>query len=273
MEELLQDTYNLEDERFVSLKECLKNEKTKDNLVVPLGKSDKEYHSIDFRDIPCLLVTGETGSGKSVFLDSIIVSLLIKNTPKDINFIMIDPKKIELKYYEDLIYTASNVISNKEESKDVLKYIYLTYQRRKELLKEQNIENYNKKDENTSLYHLFVIIDESSDLMKVEGSLELLKEMTDDCDKLGIHFIIATNNPYEESFDKEWINSIKYKVTFDLTSRAEASWISIRHSQNLSTPGTAIVKSVPQNIRLKVQTPYISDEDILKVVNEKRNNE
>ena len=127
MKELLQDTYNLEDERFVSLKECLKNQKIKDNLAVPLGKSDKEYHSIDFRDIPCLLVTGETGSGKSVFLDSIIVSLLIKNTPKDINFIMIDPKKIELKYYEDLIYTASNVISNKEESKDVLKYIYLTY--------------------------------------------------------------------------------------------------------------------------------------------------
>ena len=268
MKDLLQDNYKIDDKNYISLKEMLDNLQMKSKLTVPLGKENNKYHGIDFKDIPCLLVTGETGSGKSVFLDCIIISLILSNTPQDINFIMIDPKKIELKYYEELPHTKSDIISDIKESNNILKYINLTYEKRKEKLNGKNIEKYNEEEKNSNLPHLFVIIDESNDLMKVPGNLELLRKITNDCDKVGIHFIIATNNPYENSFDKEWIDSIKYKVTFDLTSTTEANWISIRNSQNRSTPGEAIAKSVPQSKKIKIKTPYISDEDILKIINE-----
>ncbi len=253
MKELLQEDYKLENNNYISLREILEHQKIENKLVVPLGKEKEKYHYIDFNDIPCLLVTGETGSGKSVFLDSIIVSLMMKNTSKEIKFIMMDPKKIELGYYNDLKYTKENIYSDKEEQKKALNNIKKTYEKRKE--------------NNQQLFHLFIIIDESCELMKMEGTSEILKEITKDCDKVGIHFIIATNSANENFFDKELIESIKHKVTFDLTSKAEANWLNIKNSQNLKTPGEAIASSKNQNIRIKLQTPYISTEDILTIVN------
>lgn len=270
MTEVLKENNNTESDKYVSLKEMLEHQEIKDNLTVPLGKENNNYHYIGFRDIPCLLITGETGSGKSVFIDSLIISLMIKNNPKDIKFIMMDPKKIELGYYNGLDYTAGDMISNGKESNIVLNYIKKIYDRRKELLKEKTLDEYNEVENNPKLFHLFVIVDESNDMITIDGSLDILKQMIKDCDKVGIHIIIATNSPYDRYFDKEFINQIKYKISFDLTSKAEASWIGIRGSQKLSL-GEFIVKSIPQNIRLKLQTPYISDEEIMKEIEYLRN--
>ena len=81
MKDLLQDNYEIADKNYVPLKEMLDNLQMKSKLTVPLGKENNKYHSIDLKDIPCLLVTGETGSGKSVFLDCIIISLILSNSP------------------------------------------------------------------------------------------------------------------------------------------------------------------------------------------------
>ena len=131
MKDLLENNIQLDNEKYVSLKEMLDNQKINDNLVVPLGKSKKEYHYVGFNDIPCLLITGETGSGKSVFLDSLIISLMLKNKANDVKFIMIDSKKIELSYYTELKYTLNDIVSNSDDSSTVLSYVQKMYERRK----------------------------------------------------------------------------------------------------------------------------------------------
>ncbi len=252
MYKILKEKY---ENKCLPLRKILENNPQKGPLTVPLGEDeDKEPHYIDFSNVPCLLVTGETGSGKSVYLDCVIVSLLLQNKKEDLKFIMIDPKKIELSYYQQTSYLLGSLVSDKEESYYTLEKINNEYINRIKKL----------HDKNPKFSQLFIIIDESNDIMAMDNSLFLLKNMIRDCDKVGMHFIIATNNHLEDSFDKEFINTVKYKMTFDLIGTQVASWIGIRDSQNLSAPGEAIATG--NNKRFKLQTPYIDDEDIKKVI-------
>ena len=256
MIELLQENYNIEDEKYIPLRKMLDKQNIEDNLVVPLG-IDKEANNryIGFNDIPCLLITGETGSGKSILIDCIIISLIIKNNSNNIKFIMMDPKKIELNYYNELDYMLDKTINDKKTGAKELEKIYKEYKKRKETEKKEP--------------HIFIIIDESCDLMQEDNSLKIIKNMIEDCDKYGLHFIIATNTPYEGYFDKDLIKKIKTKITFDLTSKKEACWIGIRNSEYLHTPGEAIANE--NNKRIIIKTPYISNEDIQKVINHIKN--
>ncbi len=256
---LLLGTYDLDsDSKFVCLKKMLEQEENEDKLVVPLGVSeDNKYHYMGLEDISCLFVTGETGSGKSIFLDSMIISLILKNSPTELKFIMIDPKRIELSYYNDLEYMHSNVVSEGKTSYMKMLEVRREYYKRIKLL---------EKDKNSNFNSLIIVIDEACDLMKVQGSMELLEEITSDCDKVKIHIVIATNSYSEEYFSKEFIKNLKYKITFDLVSKADATLVGTRGSQNLMIPGEAIATSKKQKIRYKLQTPYISDKDIMRVI-------
>ena len=268
---LLKGNYKLDkDSKYVCLKKMLDKQIIDDNLVVPLGVTeDMEYHYMGFDDIGCLLVTGETGSGKSIFLDCVILSLILRNDSNNIKFIMMDPKRIELSYYNKLPYIEGNMISSGKDGYKKLLEIEEEYKKRIELFKENNvkdIESYNKLKKVKEIYHLFIVIDESCDLMKVDGSEELLASMINDCYKYGIHFIIATNSYNEEYFSKDFINNIKYKITFDLATKADANMIREKDSDKLPAPGEAIATSKKQRIKYKLQTPYISDEDIMRVI-------
>lgn len=103
--------------------------------------------------------------------------------------------------------------------------------------------------------------------MKVDGVEKIIVSMINDCDMVGIHIVLATNSYTEDYFSKEFIKNIKYKITFDLVSKADASFIGIREAEDLKVPGEAIVTSKKQRLRYKIQTPYISDEDIMRVIN------
>lgn len=268
--DIIKGTNKLE-EKYIDLKEMLDKQTIYKDLTVPLGVTDNnEYHYVDFEDIGCLLVTGETGSGKSIFLDSIIISLVLRNKVDNIRFIMMDPKKIELSYYNDLPHIKGNMISDSNKGYKKLLDVEKEYKERKELFKNnkvKDIEHYNEINKNIKLYHLFVIIDESCDLMKVPGTEKLLTSMINDCYKYGIHFIMATNSYNEEYFSKDFINNIKYKITFDLATKADADMVREKDSDKLPTPGEALATSKKQRIKYKLQTPYISDEDIIRVIN------
>lgn len=266
---LLKGTYKL-DNKYIDLKKMLDKQTIDSELVVPLGVTDDdEYHYMGFDDIGCLLVTGETGSGKSIFLDTIIISLILRNNNSNIRFVMMDPKKIELSYYNYLPYMDSDMISDAKKGYRKLLEIEKEYKRRMELFKDKdvkNIEEYNKLKKINKLYSLFIVIDESCDLMKIDEVEGVLTGIINDCYKYGIHFIIATNSYNEDYFSKDFINNIKYKITFDLANKADADMIRIPNSEKLSVPGEAVAISKKQKIKYKLQTPYISDEDIMRVI-------
>ena len=268
---LLLGCYRFDDDsKYVCLKKMLLEQKNNGDLVVPLGvSSDNEFHYINFDDISCLLVSGETGSGKSIFLDSIIISLVLRNGKDKIRFVMMDPKKIELSYYNSLPHMKGNVIN--DASSGILRLLEVKeeYNKRKKILLDeqiQNIELYNKSLKSKKLYHLFVVIDESCDIMKDDRTEKILLELIEDCDMVGIHFIIATNSIWEDYFSKKFIDAIKYKVTFDMATLADALIIGDREVKDLESPGIAIATSKKQKLKYKLQTPYISDTDIMRVV-------
>ena len=268
--DIIKGTNKLE-EKYIDLKKMLDKQTIYKDLTVPLGVTeDGKYHYVGFEDIGCLLVTGETGSGKSIFLDTIIISLVLRNKIGNIKFIMMDPKRIELSYYNDLPHIKGNMISDSNKCYKKLLEVEREYKERIELFKNKkikDIEEYNELNKNLKLYHLFIIIDESCDLMKEDNSEKLLSSMINDCYKYGIHFIIATNSYNEEYFSKDFINNIKYKITFDLATKADAKMVKEKDSDKLPTPGEAIATSKKQKVKYKLQTPYISDEDIMRVIN------
>lgn len=164
IDNLLLGSYGFdENSKYVCLKRMLNKQDIGNGLTVPLGISDDmEYHYMGFEDVSCLLVTGETGSGKSIFLDSIIISLLLRNDVTDIRFIMIDPKRVELSYYGKLFYMHSDVVSDSLDSYNKLLEVEKEYKKRKSMFQDNNVKNirgYNNLKEVEKLYHLFVIVD------------------------------------------------------------------------------------------------------------------
>ncbi len=157
----------------------------------------------DLKKLPHLLIAGTTGSGKSVGLNSMILSLLYKNSPDTLKLIMIDPKMIEFSIYNDIPHLLTPVITKPMEAINALANMVIEMERRYLLMadsKTKNIENYNKKSETTHYEpfpYIVIIIDELADLMmtsgkEVEISIARIAQKARAC---GIHLIVATQRP------------------------------------------------------------------------------
>lgn len=234
-------------------------------LVISLGVDEtKEKYYMDFSNIPCLLISGTTGSGKSIFIDTAIVTLLLKNTPSELNFIFFDPKLVELSEYTGIPHIIYDSYDN-EYKIDTLFYL-IDY--RLGLLKEakvDNIDEYNKQVDDDKLPQIFAIIDESVDVMKYEKSEKLVTTILEKGIKVGIHLIIATNSYLKDDFKKSTINKIPYVLTYELTSDELSKFINIEGANLLFEEGEGLIRCRDNSIH-KLNTPYISDNEIKKVV-------
>ena len=127
----------------------------------------------------------------------------------------------------------------------------------------KDIDSYNA-NHTDKLPHIFIVIDEAVDLLKEEHVLDTLKDILSNCRDLGIHLIISTSAYLEESIDKELLSLFSYVLSFDLASKDQAKFINIKDSNLLKVTGEAYVKTTGS--LEKIQTPYISDEEIKRVV-------
>ena len=266
--DLLNETIkNSEDDRYYPLSKILLKKELNDKLIVPVGVIEvSEKYYLDLKDMSGMFICGETGSGKSVFIDSIITTLLLKNTPSELQFLFIDPNMVELNEYDGIPHLLKNTVSNSEISLRELNNILDIINYRRDIFVENkvtNIESYNENNEE-KMSHIIIVIDESSDIMRINESIEVLEKILDEGYRFGIHLILATSSYLKKDFSKEFINLFTYVLSFDLASNDQAEFINLRNSNWLKVTGEAIVKE--NGIITKIQTPYISTEEIKKVV-------
>lgn len=251
------------DSDYFSLSKMIFKKDLSKKLTVPLGiDTSGEKYYIDMQSVPALLICGTTGSGKSVFLDNMIITLLLKNNPDELRFMFFDPKLIELGEYDGIPHLM--VDTDKEYDTDKLNFILKLLKDRKRLLNDKTILEHNKNSEN-KLSQIFIIVDESIDVMKYEGINKIINEIIENGVSLGVHLVLATNAYIQKDFSSRMINKFPYIISYDLTDKKQATYLNIEGSDLLEDKGSALVKC-RDNELVKLQTPYISDKEINRVV-------
>lgn len=253
-------------------------------LMVTLGKNimGKPIYC-EINKTPHLLVAGSTGSGKSVCINSIIVSILMRAKPDEVKFVLVDPKKVELSMYNGVPHLLIPVVTDPRKANIALKKIVAEMEKRYDLFEAsgtKNIAGYNlyleKKNENLSdsekikkLPYIVVIIDELADLMlvaakEVEDSIMRITQMAR---AAGIHLIVATQRPSTDVITGVVKANIPSRISFAVSSSIDSRTIlDMTGAEKLLGKGDMLFLPQGENTPIRVQGTFISDEDIKKVV-------
>ena len=239
-------------------------------LTLPLGwKENGDPFYRDFKEASGLFIAGATGTGKSILIDDLIVSLMYKNTPDEVKFIMLDPKKIELGEYDGIKYLLSGKShSNLKNGYNMLIFLLKVLESRINTLNKTNcrkIFDYNKTHDE-KWPHIFLFIDEGSKIIKMKDSHVVFSKILEHGPKVGIHLIYATNAYLKDYACSKFIDKFKYTVSFDLASDEQEEFINIPNASILKDSGDAIIKC-SNDEKFKFHTPLITDEEIEEVVN------
>ncbi len=254
-----------------------KNFKKKEiKLPIALGKSiSGEPITSDLSSMPHLLIAGTTGSGKSVCINTIILSLVYKHTPEICKFILIDPKMLELSTYEGIPHLLCPVITEAKKAASVLGWVVKEMESRYRLMTKvgvRNIDGYNEKHK-VKMPYIVVIVDEMSDLMLVAG-----KEMENYIQKLsqmaraaGIHIIMATQRPSVDVITGTIKANFPTRISFQVTSKIDSRTIlGEQGAEQLLGKGDMLYMSSANRIT-RIHAPFVSEIEIDKVNNFLRN--
>ncbi len=247
------------------------------NLMMALGRDvSGESWFYDISKMPHLLVAGATNSGKSVCLNTIIISLLYQNNPDDLRFIMVDPKRVELPMYNDIPHLLTPVITDVNKTINALKWCLNEMDRRFEVLseaKKKNISSYNQdleakgKKEDKMPYIVF-IIDELADLMvaaakDIEGSVIRLAQMAR---AVGIHLVLATQRPSVDVITGLIKANIPARIAFSVTSAVDSKTIiDISGAEKLLGQGDMLVMTPVLSKPKRLQGAFVSDKEIKNI--------
>ncbi|MCE5312201.1 MAG: DNA translocase FtsK [Nitrospiraceae bacterium] len=225
----------------------------------------------DLAKMPHLLVAGATGSGKSVSINSMIMSLLYKASPDQVKMLMIDPKLLELSSYSDIPHLISPVITSPKEASDALKKMVIEMERRYRLIAEKgarNIESYNKNvEEEDRLPYIVVFIDELADLMftapnDVENAIARLAQMAR---ASGIHLILATQRPSVDVITGLIKANFPARISFQVTSRIDSRTIlDAQGAEQLLGMGDMLFM-VPGLKIMRIHGAFVSDAEVRAV--------
>lgn len=223
--------------------------------------------------MPHLLVAGSTGSGKSVTIHTLITSLLYKNSPATLRFIMIDPKKVELSAYDGIPHLLSPVITDGKRAIAALKFAIQEMERRYEMLLDagtRDIVGYNKSRSSDMLPYLVIIIDELADLMatygrEVEGAIVRLAQMAR---ATGIHLVVSTQRPSVEVITGLIKANITSRVALQVASQVDSRTIlDMAGAEKLLGGGDMLFISSDYSKPKRIQGSFITEEEVGKVVN------
>lgn len=267
---------------MVTLKEILTSQtyiNSHGNIPVCLGKGiSGEPIVANIDEMPHLLIAGATGSGKSICVNAIIMSLLFKFSPKDLKLLLIDPKVVELSNYNDIPHLISKVVTDPMKAASALKSIeklmderYETFAKyRVKDIKSYKIKKENSEEDMPNLPYILVIIDELADLMmtsakSVETSIARLAQLARAC---GIHLIIATQRPSVDVITGLIKANIPSRISFQVSSQIDSRTILDQSgAEKLLGRGDMLYypSSFPKPLR--VQGAFISDKEVLNITN------
>lgn len=232
----------------------------------------------DIEKMPHLLIAGSTGSGKSVAIHSLIISLLYKNSPQTLRLILIDPKRVELSVYEDIPHLISPVITESKKSMAVFKWAIKEMDRRYEILLgagSRDVKSYNKKFPEEALPFVVIVVDELADLMstygrEVEGSIVRLAQMAR---ATGIHLVLSTQRPSVEVITGLIKANITSRVALQVASQVDSRTILDNSgAEKLLGGGDMLFVSAELSKPRRIQGAYVSEEEINKVADFIREN-
>tara|TARA_Y100000591_G_scaffold205704_1_gene178125 strand:- start:634 stop:2715 length:2082 start_codon:yes stop_codon:yes gene_type:complete len=259
----------------VFLSEILDNsdfKKREINLPIALGKSISGKPIVgDLSSMPHLLIAGTTGSGKSVCVNTIILSLLYRHTPDKCKFILIDPKMLELSTYEGIPHLLCPVITEAKKAASVLGWVVKEMDSRYRLMTKEgvrNIDGYNKKHK-LSMPYIVVVVDEMSDLMLVAGKEieNYIQKLSQMARAAGIHIIMATQRPSVDVITGTIKANFPTRISFQVTSKIDSRTIlGEQGAEQLLGKGDMLYMSSANRI-IRIHAPFVSDNEIEKINN------
>jgi S-DNA-T family DNA segregation ATPase FtsK/SpoIIIE len=245
-------------------------------LLFPLGRDVMGNPILsDISKLPHLLIAGATGTGKSIFIHSALVSLVYRNPPHSLRFILIDPKRVELSVYEDIPYLLCPVITEGKKAILALKWAIAEMERRYDLLlegKARDINSYNQKvsqDKEKVLPYILIFIDELADLMAVYGKeLEaIIIRLSQMARATGIHLIVSTQRPSVEVITGLIKANITTRVAFQVASQVDSRTIlDTAGAEKLLGRGDLLFISAETSKPKRIQGPYINEKEVERVV-------
>ena len=262
----------------VSLSEILNNQdfRKKDiKLPIALGKNISGIPIVgDLTSMPHLLIAGTTGSGKSVCINTIILSLLYRHTPDKCKFILIDPKMLELSTYEGIPHLLCPVITEAKKAASVLGWVVKEMESRYRLMTKEgvrNIDGYNTKH-NLPMPYIVVVVDEMSDLMLVAGKEieNYIQKLSQMARAAGIHIIMATQRPSVDVITGTIKANFPTRISFQVTSKIDSRTIlGEQGAEQLLGKGDMLYMSSANRI-VRIHAPFVSDDEIEKINNSLR---
>ena len=257
----------------VYLSEILANadfKKKEIKLPIALGKNISGKPVVgDLASMPHLLIAGTTGSGKSVCINTIILSLLYRHTPEKCKFILIDPKMLELSTYEGIPHLLCPVITEAKKAASVLGWVVKEMESRYRLMTKEgvrNIDGYNTKHK-LPMPYIVVVVDEMSDLMLVAGKEieNYIQKLSQMARAAGIHIIMATQRPSVDVITGTIKANFPTRISFQVTSKIDSRTIlGEQGAEQLLGKGDMLYMSSANKI-VRIHAPFVSDDEIEKV--------
>ncbi|WMS88091.1 DNA translocase FtsK [Pleionea litopenaei] len=291
-----------EHREMVRLKEVVGSKEfdnSRSNLSMALGKDiSGNPVVIDLAKMPHLLVAGTTGSGKSVGLNAMLVSILYKSTPEDVRFIMIDPKMLELSVYDGIPHLLAPVVTDVKESANALRWSVAEMERRYRLMAAMGVRNlagFNRKikdaikagqpltdplwtntddmsdhpPELTTLPQIVIVIDELADMMMIVGKKveELIARIAQKARAAGIHLILATQRPSVDVITGLIKANVPSRIAFQVSSRIDSRTILDQMgAEHLLGQGDMLYLPAGKNIPERVHGAFVDDDEVHRVV-------
>ncbi len=259
----------------VFLSEILKDtdfKKKEIKLPIALGKNISGTPVVgDLASMPHLLIAGTTGSGKSVCINTIILSLLYRHNPDRCKFILIDPKMLELSTYEGIPHLLCPVITEAKKAASVLGWVVKEMESRYRLMTKEgvrNIDGYNSKHK-LPMPYIVVVVDEMSDLMLVAGKEieNYIQKLSQMARAAGIHIIMATQRPSVDVITGTIKANFPTRISFQVTSKIDSRTIlGEQGAEQLLGKGDMLYMSSANRI-VRIHAPFVSDDEIEKINN------